>query len=326
MTQTHALAITPAAALPTPAEWQTVVEMARVMVPTGLLPATIKTPEQAVLVMMKGRELRVPPLHALSNIVIVGGKPACSAELMLALVYRDHGDDAVIVEESTPLVCRVSYKRRHWDARRAFAFSIEDARTAGLAGKGTWAQYPQAMLRARAVSAVARLAFPDSLGGMYTPEELGATVTEDGEVASLPATAAPAPATEAPSPRMQALIAEMDAAVADGAATDVVDPRQAFAEADAAGARQGERLAAARLQAVPWTPGGASGVPADDVDSLVGKDLSDACSRMKRAMHARDLPLPPDPEPRTSVEAWRRWWHACAALMAAADAAAAPAR
>src|SRR5215510_1519747 len=217
MPDTHALAIQPQSALPTPAEWQTVIEMARLMVPTGLLPASIKTPEQAVVVILKGRELRVPALHALSNIVVVNGKPACSAELMLALIYRDFGDEAVIVEESTATVCRVTYKRPAWAQRRSFSFTLEDAKTAGLAGKGTWAQYPQAMLRARAVSAVARLAFPDSLGGMHLPEEPGASVAvgEDGavEVVELP-TLEPLPAVPM-SDSAKAVIADMRAAVAE---------------------------------------------------------------------------------------------------------------
>jgi len=309
VTETHALAIAPAAALPSPEEWRTVVEMAKVMVPTGLLPSTIRTPEQAVLIMLKGRELRVPPLHALSNIVVVNNKPACSAELMLALIYRDHGDEAVIVEESTPLVCRVSYKRRHWDGRRSFQFSIEDAKNASLSSD-TWKKYPQAMLRARATSAVARLAFPDSLGGMYTPEELGATVrvTDGGEVevAALPDAAPPPAATSPPAPAGE-LTPRAQAAVASWEAT--------VAEADAEGRWQGERLEAARLRAQPWT------VPADDVDGLVGKELWEACNKMKRLLRARELMVPPDPAERSSVPAWRSWWHDCVALLRAAEAA-----
>jgi hypothetical protein len=37
------------------------------------------------------------------------------------------------------------------------------------------------MLRARCLSAVARMAFPDSIGGMYSPDELGASVRVEGE-------------------------------------------------------------------------------------------------------------------------------------------------
>src|SRR5262245_37212758 len=240
MPDTHALAIQPQSALPTPAEWQTVIEMARLMVPTGLLPASIKTPEQAVVVILKGRELRVPPLHALSQIVVVNNKPACTAELMLALIYRDFGDEAVIVEESTPTVCRVTYKRPAWRERRSFSFTLEDATTAGLAGKDTWKSYPQAMLRARAVSAVARLAFPDSIGGMHSPEELGASVAvgEDGavEVVELP-TVDVLPAVPI-SERSRAVIAEMDAAMAE---SEAAPPSLRMEVEDAAARERAER-------------------------------------------------------------------------------------
>lgn len=203
-TPAHALAI-PTPQMPAPAEWTTLREMAGVFIKSGLLPASIKTPEAALTVMLKARELGIPPLYGLSNIVVVQGKPVCSAELMLALMYRDQGDNAVVVEESTAETCRVSYRRRGWDRSRAFAFTLEDARRAGLAGKGTWAQYPQAMLRARCISAVARMAFPDSIGGLYTPEEMGApvTVTDDGEVEIIalpPATSTNAVDDEPPAP------------------------------------------------------------------------------------------------------------------------------
>lgn len=162
-------------------EWAVMREQAKVLVTTGFLPDTIKTPEQAVAIMLKGRELNIPPMYALSNIVVIKGKPAASAELMLALIYRDHGDDAITFTESTPERCTISYKRRAWTKRQTYTFTIEDAQRAGLAGNQTWRQYPAALLRARCISAVARMGYPDSIGGMYTPEELGAVVTVDDQ-------------------------------------------------------------------------------------------------------------------------------------------------
>jgi len=118
-----------------------------------------------------------------------------------------------------------------------------------------------------------------------------------------PPPAATAPPAGAISPKGEALIAHMDATVAE------------FAAADAEGAVQGERLAAARLRAQPWT------VPADDVDALVGKELWEVCQKMKRLLRARELMVPPDPADRSSVPAWRSWWHGCVALLRAADQA-----
>lgn len=176
-------------------------QLGKVLITTGFLPTAIKTTEQAVAVMLKGQELRIPPMYALSNIAIIQGKPAASAELMLALIYRDHGDDAIQFVETTASAATISYKRRTWKERRELSFTTADAKAAGLAG-GNWSKYPSAMLRARCISAVARLAFPDTISGMYTPDELGVETnietgdyrapqlvdTQTGEILDAPAT------------------------------------------------------------------------------------------------------------------------------------------
>lgn len=168
--------------IPSRDEWSTIHDMAKALLPTGFLPQSIKTPEQATAIMLKGRELNVPPMYALSNIVVVQGKPTVSAEMMLALVQRDHGLNSMWVEESTNEKCTVGYKSGN--GTKFYTWTVEDANAAGLTKNPTWRSYPAAMCRARAISAVARMAFPGSIAGMYVPGELGddVTVTEDGEV------------------------------------------------------------------------------------------------------------------------------------------------
>jgi hypothetical protein len=158
----------------TPEGWRVLREQATVLVKTHFLPKGVDTPEKAIAIMLKGRELGIPPMYALSNIAVINGKPTAGAELMLALIYRDHGDDAVRITESTTSRCTVAYRRRGWPDCETFSFTVEDAQRAGLLGKDNWQHYPAAMLRARCISAVARLAFPDTIGGLYTPEEMGA--------------------------------------------------------------------------------------------------------------------------------------------------------
>ena len=200
-------------------QWSIMRQQADILVKSGLLPNTVNSPEKAVAIMLKGQELGIPAMYALSNIVVIQGKPTANAELMLALIYRDHGDNAVVFEESTAERCVISYSRRAWPARKQFAFTMDDARKANLLGNQTWQKYPAAMLRARAISAVARMAFPDSIGGMYTPEELGAAVsvssegelvidapavtvnTQTGEI--IEATAQEVPAQPAPDPAVK---------------------------------------------------------------------------------------------------------------------------
>lgn len=165
--------------------WNMTQQQAGMLVKTGFLPDAIKSPEQAIAIMMKGRELGIPSMYALSNIVIIKGKPTCNSELMLALIYRDHGDAAMRIVESSKDVCKIAYRRAQWPTESVYAFTVQDAQQAGLMTTDTWKKYTAAMLRARCISAVARMAFPDSIAGMYTPEELGAAVevNDDGEMA-----------------------------------------------------------------------------------------------------------------------------------------------
>jgi len=60
---------------------------------------------------------------------------------------------------------------------------MADAQAAGLADKKNWRQYEEAMLTWRAVAKLCRVLFPDVvLGAGYVPEELGAEVTERGDI------------------------------------------------------------------------------------------------------------------------------------------------
>lgn len=173
--------------LPSVSEMHVLGELAATLIPTGFLPADIKNAGQAVAIMLKGRELGVPPMYALSNIVIVKGKPTVSAEMMLALIHRDHGQRAIRVKESSDQSCTVEYRQAGWSDVLSYAYTIDMATKAGLLGNHAWKAYPAAMLRARCISAVARMAFPGSIAGMYTPGELGeeVIVSEDGEVQSI---------------------------------------------------------------------------------------------------------------------------------------------
>jgi hypothetical protein len=181
--------------LPSRTDWQTMREMAEAFHESGLLPTWIKNPLAALAVIQKGAELGLSPMYSLSRISMIEGKPACDAEAMAALCYRDHGPNAFRFVKTTTEECTLEYCRRG-GTPGTLTFSIEDARRAGLLGKQNWQKYPQAMLRARAVSAAARMAFPDTIGGLYTAEELGAEVDVDehGEMTIVDVPDHPAPA------------------------------------------------------------------------------------------------------------------------------------
>lgn len=168
--------------MPSVPEWSMMKDQANMLIESGFLPPTIKKPAQAIAIMLKGRELGVPPMQAFSLIHIIQGKPAIAAELMKALIHRNVPGAIVDILETSAARCVIEAMRPR-GKRTKFSFSMEDAELAKLTGKDTWRQYPRAMLRSRCIAEMARAMFSDALMGCsYTPEELGANVDEDGNV------------------------------------------------------------------------------------------------------------------------------------------------
>ena len=169
----------------TPEIWHTVKEQCEVVLKSGFLPATINTPEKAIAIALKGMEIGIPIMQSLSHIHIVKGTPGMSAELMRAMVFKHIPLAILDVIESSNEKATIRAKRPGGRAVD-FTFTIEDAKKAKVFSTNpdsSWQKYPKAMLLARATSAACRQIFPDALAGIsYTPEELGAEVSEDGQV------------------------------------------------------------------------------------------------------------------------------------------------
>jgi hypothetical protein len=174
---------------PGPLEWQAMKEQSRILVASNFLPRAVDSEEKALAIMLKGRELALPPMQAFAHVHIVEGKPTLSAELMLALVQRA-GHRIRILETSGDKAVVEGVRRDDPDYPCRAEFTIDEARAAGVTGKDNWKKYPAAMLRARAISALCRMQFADVLmGASYTPEELGAHVDEEGNVIDDPVSA-----------------------------------------------------------------------------------------------------------------------------------------
>ena len=161
-------------------------QLGATLIASGLLPDSIKKPEAAVLVILKGQELDLPPVYALSHLVVVKGKPTMSAELMRALVQRA-GHKIRIVETTRQRAVVEGVRRDDPQHPVRIAFDDEDVRIAGLANQTGHKSYPAALKLARATSMLCRALFADAIGGVgHTPEELGAEVDDEGEVLSVP--------------------------------------------------------------------------------------------------------------------------------------------
>ena len=166
----------PAIGPPAPAEWDALKEQVAYIVKAGALPPALRgKPADIMLVMLAGREAGIGPIHALSKIHVIEGRPTMSAELMAGLVHRA-GHELTIVD-TTNERCEVFGRRRGAERGSTFVFTMEDAQKANLVKKGPWQQYPANMLRARCIANICRSVFPDVLMGIsYVPEEMGAHV------------------------------------------------------------------------------------------------------------------------------------------------------
>jgi len=156
---------------PSEQELSTLKDMAGTFVKSGLLPSSVNTPEKAILIMLKGRELGLPPLQALSGLHVIEGKPGLSSETMLAMIYKQVPGAQIQFVRSDTKGCEIDAARPGGKPQK-FSFSEQDAQRAGLLGKQNWQKYPQSMYRARCISAMARAVFPDAIQNCHTPEEL----------------------------------------------------------------------------------------------------------------------------------------------------------
>ena len=148
----------------------------------------IRTPEQAIaLMMIASAEGRHPALAA-RDYSIIQGKPSKTAEAML----RDFIDGGGTVKwhELTDAKADATFKHPAGGEVR-ISWDMDRAKKAGLAGKDLWQKYPRQMLRSRCVSEGVRTIWPMATSGLYEP----------GEVADFTTTIDHEPEPEKPSAR-----------------------------------------------------------------------------------------------------------------------------
>jgi hypothetical protein len=138
-----------------------------------------KQAAQAVVKILAGAELGFPAFSSMCGIFIIKGKPAIGANLMAAAVKRSTRYDYRVLELSDR-ICKIAF----FDGEREIGISEFSAADAQKAGTQNMGKFPRNMLFARAMSNGCRWFTPDIFLGaaVYTPEELGATVDEDGNV------------------------------------------------------------------------------------------------------------------------------------------------
>jgi hypothetical protein len=176
---------------------------------------------------MAGAAWGIDPFTAMSGIFIIKNRPSVSAGLMAAAV-KGHPKYDYRVRERSADACRIEFFEGA-ESLGVSVYTMEMAKRAGLTTSDMYRKHPEAMLFSRCMSGGVRTFTPDVFNvTVYTPEELGADVGEDGEVIDVPsrpqapverpALAAPV-AEPMPEPAPQPEPAQATAAPAEPAAT-----------------------------------------------------------------------------------------------------------
>ena len=185
--------IVPAATLPEKMTY------AQALAESGLLPTQYRRQPANVLYALEyGATIGIGTMAAITGVHVIEGKPSASAGLISALVRRAGHKLRQRIErdaKGNPIgICEI-VRCDDPDYTYRSEWTLERATRAKLTGKDVWQKYPEAMLKARAITECARDACEEVLFGLhYTPEELGAEVAEDGTVVITDAPQRPAPA------------------------------------------------------------------------------------------------------------------------------------
>lgn len=186
----------------TPDRWQMFLSIADNAHKSRALKVT--SVQDAALRIEAGDEIGLPPIAAIRSIYIVNGQPSIRPKSAWALIMgHPEFDPSGFREEelSTPegefFGWRITLKRRNGLVFTR-QFTLDDAKQAGLLTKDNWTNYPKHTCYWRALGAVEDVAFPDVLMGLYRADELGASITPDGDIVEGSwSEAAPAPAAPA---------------------------------------------------------------------------------------------------------------------------------
>lgn len=143
--------------------------------------ADVTDAAKAMVKIMFGSELGLGPMTSLQGIQVIKGKPSLSANVQASLVKSSKKYDYRL-RENSPQVVSIEFFQREgdkWESLGTSTFTLEDGRKAGTQNLD---KFPRNMLFARAMSNGVKWFCPDLTNApIYTPEELGAEVNEDGE-------------------------------------------------------------------------------------------------------------------------------------------------
>lgn len=131
-------------------------------------------PEMTMAAIVRGMEIGLAPMQALSNIAVINGRASVWGDALPAMMQRaGHHVDADVTGEGDKMVATATLTRGDSGKTVTRTFSVDDAKKAGLWGKaGPWQSYPKRMLLMRARTWAVRDGAADALMGLQVAEEV----------------------------------------------------------------------------------------------------------------------------------------------------------
>lgn len=191
-------------------EWSLISQQADFLARSDIIPkAYQRKPANVVVAAITGRQYGWDVLTAMRNGHVIEGTWGMKPEAMLGLVRRSGHS---VKGEMNADGATVTGVRADTGDTMTITFTIADAVTARLvqlkdgkpfarssSGKPLpWEQYPSMMCYWRAVGLLCRVLFSDITAGVYSAEELGAAIGEDGDVLDVTVIDPPAPTEPVP--------------------------------------------------------------------------------------------------------------------------------
>lgn len=156
------------ALLPSRAEMTLMTDIAKTVFAAGggMLPQHIKTPHQALAIMIAGHELGLRPMTSLRHIYIVNGKTELETRAMVGIVKARDERIKFSWPEYTQEAVTCVVERPGQDPVKV-RYTVEDATKSGQMKKGgPWQAYTRDMLYAAATKRAVRLAAPDIINAI----------------------------------------------------------------------------------------------------------------------------------------------------------------
>jgi hypothetical protein len=262
----NALAIQETAALAH--SFETMERMAHAIAKSGLF--GMKSTEQALALMLVAQAEGQHPATITQEYDIIQGRAARKTHSVLARFQAAGGK--VEWHELSHTKADATFSHPQGGSVR-LDWTIEQAKTAKLAGKDNWVGYARAMLRARVIAEGIRAVYPAALGGMLVVEEAqdlpqapasGSATAEPKHMGAVEVVETPAPAVFYPDSDFEANLPTWTKIMAAGKVT----ADSVIAKINSAPANKDQQLSDAQKARIRAAQPGAK--PADDAGQQQG--------------------------------------------------------